>query len=159
MKLTKIFFAVIALLAVACNPNGGQGGNSGTKWENSGSLIGEWSLSSWAGSADAAPKVYIVFNEDQTFDMYQQSYSVIWFRYDGTWSLNGTTLSGKYSDGTPWNCDYTVAYSLSPKLIRLTSKSDSADVTIYESERIPDTIIDEAQNPEAVRSVKLQRFL
>jgi hypothetical protein len=153
MKLTKIFFAVIALLAVACIPNGGQGGNSGTKWENSGSLIGEWSLSSWAGSADAAPKVYIVFNEDQTFDMYQQSYSVIWFRYDGTWSLNGTTLSGKYSDGESWADSYKYSLDNEGNLL-LQSVSNSSEISVYEVAEMPDVTAVGETRCEGVGSVK-----
>lgn len=161
MRITKIFFAVVALLIVSCLPNGGNGGGTtnGPKWENNGSVVGEWSLSSWADNADAAPKIYIIFNDDNTFDMYQQSYSVIWFHYDGTWALNGTTLSGKYTDDTPWLCNYTVAFSQDPKLIRLTNQNDKDDVSIYSATEVPDTIIDESQDPEAVRSVALKRFL
>ena len=161
MRITKMFLAVAALLIVACKPNGGSGSGTtnGPKWENSGSVIGEWSLNSWAGNEEAAPKVYIVFNEDNSFDMYQQSYSVLWFHYDGVWSLNGTTLSGTYTDGTPWVSSYTVAFSKEPKLIRLTKQGDKDDVSIYSATEIPDDIIDESRDPEAVRSVALQRFL
>lgn len=161
MRITKIFLAVIALLIVACKPNGGEGGGStnDTNWENSGSVVGEWSLTSWSGNSEAAPKVYIVFNENNTFEMYQQSYSVLWFRYSGSWTLNGTTLTGKYSDGTPWTSNYTVAFSEDPKRIRLTNRNDKDDVAIYSAAEVPDEIIDESRDPEAVRSVELKRFL
>ena len=164
MKLTKIFLAVMALFTIACNNGGGNdGGNSTptTKWGTEGTLVGEWSLSSWADNAEARPQIYIAFNEDGTFTLYQQQYSVVWFRYTGTYTLTGKTLAGSYTDGTPWACDYKVDYGTlgETQLLKLTSATDSADVAIYNASEIPTDIIDESRDPEAVRSVSFKRFL
>lgn len=161
MKLTKIFLAVVALFAFACHPNNGNGGSNGgeVKWENSGSIVGEWELTQFDNSDNAKPRVYIVFNEDNTFELYQQQYTVVWVRYNGTFALNGTTLSGVYADGTPWASNYTIAYSQEPKQIRLTRTEDKNDVAIYSATIVPAEVVDEARDPDAVRSVEIERFL
>ena len=157
MKLTKIFLAVVALFAVACNPNNGN--DDGAKWVDNGSLVGEWSLTSWAGNNEAKPQIYIAFNNDSSFNLYQQNYSVIWFHYEGHYALNNNVLTGAYIDGKPLACDYKVAFSSDGKMIRLTSLKDSSDVAIYTATEIPTWIIDEAKTPEVVRSVEAERFL
>lgn len=164
MKIAKIFLAVIALFTIACNNGGGDGGNTtvpATEWGVEGTIVGEWALTSWADQSEARPKVYIAFNEDNTFDLYQQQYSVVWFRFHGTYSLNGTTLTGSYEDGTPWACNYIVDYGTqeNERRLKLTSVSDKADVAVYAEDVIPTEIIDEAKDPEVARSVKFERFL
>ena len=172
MKLTKIFLAVIALLTIACN-NGNNGGGEtkpSIKWGAEGTIVGEWALTSWAGHDEAHPEVYIAFNEDGTFALFQQQYSVVWLRYTGTYTLEGKTLKGAYTDGTPLACDYKVDYGTTDdavdgeekkeeKFLKLTSATDSADVSIYGATEIPAEILDESRDPEAVRSVAIKRFL
>ena len=172
MKLTKIFLAVIALLTIACN-NGNNGGGEtkpSIKWGAEGTIVGEWALTSWAGHDEAHPEVYIAFNEDGTFALFQQQYSVVWLRYTGTYTLEGKTLKGAYTDGTPLACDYKVDYGTidvavdgeekkEEKFLKLTSATDSADVSIYGATEIPAEILDESRDPEAVRSVAIKRFL
>ena len=86
---------------------------------------------------------------------------MVWFRFHGTYSLNGKTLTGSYEDGTPWACNYIVDYGTQEeeRRLKLTSVSDKADVSVYADEQIPTDIIDEAKDPEVVRSVKFERFL
>lgn len=163
MKLTKIFLAVIALLTIACN-NGNNGGGEtkpSIKWGAEGTIVGEWALTSWAGHDEAHPEVYIAFNEDGTFALFQQQYSVVWLRYTGTYTLEGKVLKGAYTDGTPLACNYKVDYGTKgeEKLLKLTSATDSADVSIYGATEIPTEILDESRDPEAVRSVAIKRFL
>ena len=163
MKLTKIFLAVIALLTIACN-NGNNGGGEtkpSIKWGAEGTIVGEWALTSWAGHDEAHPEVYIAFNEDGTFALFQQQYSVVWLRYTGTYTLEGKTLKGAYTDGTPLACNYKVDYGTmgEEKLLKLPSATDSADVSIYGASEIPTEILDESRDPEAVRSVAIKRFL
>lgn len=157
MKLTKIFFAIAAVLfTIACNPNGGNDDN--VKWVDNGTLIGEWTLTSWAGSEEAKPQIYMSFNDDSSFDLYQQSYSVIWFHYEGNYALNNNVLTGAYADGTPLACDYKVEFSNNGKMIRLTSTKSASDVAIYTATEIPSWIVEEAKDPEAVRSVAHKPF-
>ena len=158
MKLTKIFLAVVALFALACTPNNG-GGNDGSKWVNNGTLVGEWCLTSWAGNNEAMPQIYIAFNDDSTFNLYQKNYSVIWFQYEGSYALNNNVLTGAYSDGEALASDYKVAFSSDGKMLRLTSLTNSSDVAIYTATEIPTWIVEEAKTQEQVRSVEAERFL
>ena len=157
MKLTKIFLAVAALFAIACTPDNGD--NQSTSWVEEGSIVGEWCLTSWAGSSSAKPQIYIAFNDDGTFNLYQQAYSVIWFKYDGRYALNNNVLTGAYSDGKPLASEYKVAFSSDGKMIRLTSLTSSSDVAAYNATEVPAWIIEEAKTPQEVRSVEAERFL
>lgn len=156
MKLTKIFFAIALLFAVACHPQGSNDDN--VKWVDNGTLIGEWTLTSWAGSEEAKPQIYMSFNDDSSFDLYQQSYSVIWFHYEGNYALNNNVLTGAYADGTSLACDYKVEFSNNGKMIRLTSTKSASDVAIYTATEIPSWIVEEAKDPETVRSVAHKPF-
>lgn len=161
MKLSKIFVAILAICAfVACKPDNGNGGGGNDKeWSNSGSPVGEWVLSEWNDSAELPFGVYLRLNEDDSFDLYQHTYNVLWVHYAGTFSLNGNTLSGVYSDGESW-AEYTIQYNekSEPKQIKL-SRKDSEDVAIYTATEIPAEVTDNASDAIEVRSVEIQRFL
>lgn len=163
MKISKIF--IVALVAVlgftACvNPNNGGGGTK-IVWSEVGNPIGEWSLTEWNNSKDLPFGVYLCLNEDNTFDIYQHTYSVLWVHYHGTFSLEGSVLKGTYSDGQEWGGTYTIEYSAEPKLIRLTRTYESgvSDVSVYESTTVPEQIIEDATEAINVRSVVIERFL
>ena len=161
MKITKIFVAILALCAfAACEPNNGNNGGGGVDdiWGDNGSPIGEWVLTEWNNSKDLPFGIYLQLNEDNTFDLYQHTSNVLWVHYEGTYSLNGTTISGVYSDGESWANDYTIKYNkiAEPKQISLTS---SNNVGIYTETTIPDAVIDQATDVVVVRSGEIQRFL
>lgn len=167
MKITKIVLAVLALCAiVACNPdnnddggNGGNGGNGGITWSDSGSLVGDWVLTEWNSSTDLPMGVFLSLNEDNTFDLYQHTANVLWVHYSGTYSLNGSTLSGVYSDGEKW-ADYTIKYNNgNTKQIKLTREGDTEDVSIYTATEIPAEVIDQSSEALNVRSIIIEKFL
>ena len=163
MKITKIFVAILALCAVvACNPNNGNNGGGGVDdiWGDNGSPVGEWTLTEWNGSKELPMGVYLRLNENNTFDLYQHTFSVLWIHYEGTFSLNGTTLTGTYSDGTAWH-EYTIQYANNetPKQIKLTRKDDSEDVAIYTATEIPANVTDQATEATQVRSIVVEKFL
>ena len=163
MKISKIIVGLVVLCAaVACNPNtnSGNGGQTDTSWSDTGSPIGEWVLTEWNGSAELPMGVYLRLNEDNTFDLYQHTLSVMWAHYSGTFSLNGTTLTGTYSDGTDW-AEYSIKYNekANPKQIKLTRKSDSSDVAVYTATEIPDEVTDQANEVTRSCSVDIEKFL
>ena len=161
MKFAKIFIvAIVALFGfTACNePNpGGSGNNSTSEWNDKGTIIGEWVLTEWNGSQDLPFGVYLRFNEDNSFDLYQHTYSVLWVHYSGTFSLNDTTLSGVYSDGENWQ-QYSIKYNSKSKQIRLTNL-DNSEVSIYSATTIPSEIEEDATEALNVRSVEIEKFL
>ena len=161
MKISKIFVAILALCAfIACEPNNNNNGGGGVDdiWGDTGSPVGEWTLTEWNSSRDLPFGVYISLNEDNTFDLYQHTSNVLWVHYTGTYTFNGSTLSGVYSDGVSWATDYTIKYHkvADPKQISLTS---TGNVGIYTATTIPDTVIDQATEAVVVRSGEVKRFL
>ena len=161
MKISKIFVAILALCTfAACEPNNGNngGGEVDNLWSDSGSPVGEWVLTKWNGSDELPFGVYMRLNEDNTFDLYQHTSNVLWVHYTGTYSLNGTTLSGIYSDGENWAKSYTIMYSkqAEPKQIMLHSSNDEG---IYTETTIPDAVIDQATDAVVARSSEGERFL
>ena len=176
MKMTKIFVAVIALFSVfACASVDDGGGSNAPKieWSEQGSVVGEWNLSSWSGKSDSAPRVYLALYEDGNFDMYQQAFSVLWYHYEGTYTISeDNLLTGVYSDGEPWSTSYRVFFGYeegtfadtdmpasAPIHIRLVNEKNDKEISIYDTTTIPDEVVEEAGVPEMVRSVVLERFL
>ena len=164
MKFVKIFLvAIVAVFGFTACGNSNSGGNDGgstAQWADTGSPVGEWVLIEWNGSKDLPLGVYLRLNENNTFDLYQHTYNVLWVHYDGTFALNGSTLTGKYSDGTDW-AEYTIKYNneAEPKQIKLTRKGDTEDVAIYSATEIPSVVIDQASEATNVRSVVIEKFL
>ena len=165
MKISKIFVITIALLfgLSACTPNNNGGNNGGTKltWHKAGNPIGEWKLIEWNNSKELPFGVYLCLNSDNTFDIYQHTYSVLWVHYHGSFSLEDSLLRGTYSDGQEWGGTYSIEYCEEPKLIRLTRTHDSGttDVCIYEASKVPNEVVDDATEATNVRSIVIERFL
>ena len=96
--------AALALLAAGC---GGKDKKE-EKIPNDG-----WMLSRWNGSTDLEGKVYVQFNEDQTFTLYQNIDQPGFRKFTGTYTVDnsaetGPVLSGAYADATPWESSYVV---------------------------------------------------
>jgi len=77
-------------------------------------IVGTWNLKTIQTKAASlggqSVDVYIVFNEDNTFSLYQKIGAAgRYSSFDGTWSLLETTLTGKYSDGKVWGSSYEVS--------------------------------------------------
>ncbi len=162
MKIAKIFIvAIVALLGFTACGNPDNGGNSGSGstsgWSDSGSPVGEWVLTEWNGSKELPFGIYLRLNEDNTFDLYQHTFTVLWVHYTGTFSLNGTTLSGVYSDGEEWS-KYTIKYNKEAQQIRLTN-AEKNEVSIYTATTIPTEIVEDATEATNVRSVEFEKFL
>lgn len=147
MKSLKIFSLALLLVfaAVGCkNPSASQGG---------GELAGEWVLASWNGS-EPEFNVYIDFNENGTFEMFQQVWSFDYEYFEGTYSINGDILTGTYSNGTNWACGYK--FETLDGQLKLASQEDQSVVSIYESCTIPAEIKTEATE---TRSAEVVPFL
>ena len=97
-------------------------------------LCGEWHSTSLPVDGD----VYIDFNEDKTFELYQKIGEGAYRLYRGTWNLEENLLTGKYNDGEDWAAAYQVA--MSDKFLTLTSNNDAAEETVYERSEIPASV-------------------
>lgn len=115
-------------------------------------ITGEWSLISVETRAvtigGEQVDVYIAFNADKSFQIYQMLGTGRYRLYTGTWSLLDGVLSGKYSDGTPWGASYDVELESSDTILKLTSKSAVAEVDTYKKTPIPDSVKSNVLLPE-----------
>ena len=129
MKSFKIFSLAMMLL-VALTGCGEKEGGKGVK------VAGEWQLVQWN---DATPefKVYIDFNADGTFEMFQKVGDGPYWYTQGEYMLDAATkiLSGVYSDRYPWKYSYKV--SISDKTLEMAAVELEGYKLTYAKETIP----------------------
>ena len=75
-------------------------------------IVGDWHCQ--ATSVDA--EIYVTFTTEGTFALYQKIGEGAFRLYNGTYTLAGTVLSGKYNDGSAWGASYEVTSSDSDTL-------------------------------------------
>lgn len=117
-RIISIIALVASLLAFSsCKPE-----------EEPLNIIGTWSLSSIqtksANLGGQPVDIYVTFNEDNSFQLYQKIGQGRYTAYTGTWSLLETTLDGKYSDGTPWGSSYQVSQNDDRTTLTLSSAGE-----------------------------------
>lgn len=108
--------------------------------EGDGNVVGSWHLVSWSSLQSA--DVYLSFSESGSFDIYQRLYKPEYVHLDGTYSYDKPTLSGRYSDNTPWgSASYRVSFNADGTRMTLTSTSSTSDVSVFVKAEIPSEII------------------
>lgn len=113
-------------------------------------VAGEWQLVQWN---DATPefKVYIDFNADGTFEMYQQVWSFDYELYTGKYVVTGDVMTGTYADGSNWACGYKV--NVVDGQLTMYSQEDQSVTSLYEKCTIPEEIKTEASTTRAMEVV------
>lgn len=148
MKQIKIW-SLLAMLVVAmtsCGDDKEKQNNSGAGPDepvSENSIVGDWHLTSWGGNTDIAD-VYISFDANGTFDLYQKAYNAGYDHYTGRYSLSngGRLLSGTYSDNVPWATSYACGIDKSGNKLSLLSQNGEEVLSIYTKSTIPDDIED-----------------
>lgn len=151
MKSLKIFS--LAMLFVMALTSCEVEVNPGEKPGDKGALSGEWVLTSW-NEAEPEFHVYVDFNDDNTFEIYQQVWSFDYELYTGTYEINGDIVTGVYADGSNWACGYKFAKS--GDTLTMYSQEDKSVTSVYTKCEIPAEIKDEAT---ATRSAEVVPFL
>ena len=133
--MKKILYVICAALLIAgC-------GNKEEKKNLDELLIGEWHSTSLSIS-DAytyAGEVYIGFNADKTFDLYQKIGEGAFRLYRGSWNIDGDVLAGKYNDGEEWGTRYQI--SIDGKTLTMKYSIHDSEVTsVYTSVVIPSEV-------------------
>lgn len=143
MKSFKIISLAMMLL-VALTGCGEKEGGKGVK------VAGEWQLVQWN---DATPefKVYIDFNADGTFEMYQQVWSFDYELYTGKYVVTGDVMTGTYADGSNWACGYKV--NVVDGQLTMYSQEDQSVTSLYVKCTIPEEIKAEASTTRAMEVV------
>ena len=93
--MKKNILVLFAVVAMACC----------RKEEKPLDITGEWRLSgieTKVSIGDETVVVYLSFNADRSFMLYQMIVAGRYRAYSGSWFLSGNTLTGIYSDGRPW---------------------------------------------------------
>ena len=106
-------------------------------------VSGQWHLvsSDKIDIEEADIDVYISFSAGR-FELYQKISGGRYRYFSGNYSVDGSSLSGTYSDGTAWGGQYTVA--VSGGTLVMTATNASAEVCTYESTQIPQDIISDS---------------
>lgn len=134
MKARIILFAVLAMIVAACG-----GKNDEKKGLD---ISGQWELidieTKAAQIGEAEIQVYIEFNKDNTFNLWQMIGAGRFEKMTGTWTLNQNVLSGKYSDKKDWGTTYDVAVE-SGNLV-MTEMKTGKETCIYRKCTIPSDI-------------------
>lgn len=132
------------LMLLALTGCGEKEGGKGVK------VAGEWQLVQWN---DVTPefKVYIDFNADGTFEMYQQVWSFDYELYTGKYVVTGDVMTGTYADGSNWACGYKV--NVVDGQLTMYSQEDQSVTSLYEKCTIPEEIKAEASTTRAMEVV------
>lgn len=99
-------------------------------------IVAEWQLTEMTDyEASALPSIYIEFTADLNFVIYQKVGDVPRYRkYDGTYSVDGTVINGKYSDGEDWGSSYRAAFEADGDVLVMTAFTTEKDGTVTEGE-------------------------
>ena len=98
-------------------------------------LCTEWHSTTLSlGGAD----IYLSFEENNTFELYQKIVEGAYRLYRGTWNLEEDLLTGKYNDGEDWAAAYQI--SIDGKTLTMTSQNDASEVSVYEKKEISATV-------------------
>lgn len=129
--MKKLLFIFTALMIIA---------STGCKKEEKpidcmATLPGEWHCA----PEDIDAEVYASFKEDGSFDLYQKIGEGRYRHYTGTWTCEGSTLSGVYSDGVAWGSSYTMDFKDNDNMT-LTALNGSEEVMAYTRESVPSEV-------------------
>lgn len=99
-------------------------------------IVAEWQLTEMTDyEASALPSIYIEFTADLNFVIYQKVGDVPRYRkYNGTYSVDGTVINGKYSDGEDWGSSYRAAFEADGDILVMTAFTTEKDGTVTEGE-------------------------
>lgn len=112
-------------------------------------IVNEWHLVEFAGQP-AEFDVYVDFNEDATFEMYERNFTYEYVYSNGDYVLSGNDLTGTYADGTEWNYTYRAEVSADGKVLRL--HTTDGTMSVYKQEAIPESVKANAVEPASVRA-------
>ena len=117
-------------------------GDKGSDSKKGLDITGQWELidieTKVVHIGEAEIEVYIEFNKDNTFNLWQMIGAGRFEKMTGTWILNQNVLSGKYSDGKAWGANYEVGIE-SGNLVMTETKQD-IQTYIYRKCTIPSDI-------------------
>ncbi len=149
--VSLLAFLFVGLMLAGCPPKETE--CEGSDCGDAADVYG-WHMTQWeiGGATSEMPKdVYVKFNTDGGFELYQDITGPF-TKYTGTYSFDGTTLSGTYSDGQAWAHSYTVSgvskvtfeSTDAAATMVMTATDDATNKSSFASGVIPAGVIDDA---------------
>lgn len=120
---------------------------------------GQWHLTSWNGKAPKGFDIWMELLPDGTCTIWQKTVTSTYTRLDGTFSASGNILSGVYSDGIPWNCDYEYSLPETGNQLVLMSLNGESVTSIYTREEIPESVRTPLFSKASANESDIFRFL
>lgn len=109
-------------------------------------ITGEWELSNIAAKTKSVTighetvSVYVSFNSDNSFVLYQKLGEGFYRKFNGSWTLVEALLSGKYSDGNAWATDYQLSLSDDGNYLTMTPIKADSEELVYKKTSIPEKV-------------------
>ena len=114
-----MLIALLSLFVLSCKKD---------KQPDTMDITGEWELVDIQTKSitigDQVIETFIVFNEDNTFNLRQMLGAGRYREYNGSWNLEGTLLEGTYDDGSRWAAAYKV--SIMDGMLHMTPEHDES---------------------------------
>ena len=104
-------------------------------------LVGEWQLKTWTGETPQDFDIYLSFDADNTFEIYQRLAEVKYQKFTGSYQVQNDVLSGKYSGGKNFGSTYDISFNESGSTLTLTSATNVTEVSVYERSTIPISVM------------------
>ncbi len=150
MKNLKIW-SLMALVLVAMSSCDG----SESKQPMAGieKIYNEWKLVTWGG-VDAPFTVYIDFNEDGSYELFQQIYDLSFVKFSGKYNISGDIITGTYADGSNWKSGYKVGISGDGSTLTMYSQEDVSIEGVYQTTIIPEDVKAEGNGTRVAADVE-----
>ena len=126
MKRILYIAALIMITLTGCNKNNDK--------EQIPAICGQWK--SVELSSDIS--IFLSFDKDGTFQMYQHVKDSGYELYNGQWNINSDILSGKYNDDEEWA--YTYEFHVADGFLTLKPIEGDEFENVFISYQIPDVI-------------------
>ena len=150
--MKTIFRLILALSVLAAAASCGEKDKGPAVSEK---IVAEWHLVGVSGMT-SVPQVYVDFAQDMSFELYQKVGEGRYRKYEGTYTVAGSVVSGQYSDGEKWGSDYKASFE--GEKMTLTAQNGSEGACTYEKKALSDT--DKAEAVLVTKSVEdCPRFL
>lgn len=102
-------------------------------------ITGQWELMDMQTKAiqigEVEIEVYLEFNADKTFNIWQKIGEGRHREFTGTWEITDNSLSGKYSDGKEWGSVYEV--SMEDGNLNLSETKSGTETYVYHKCQLP----------------------
>ena len=134
MKFRLIMILAVSLIMASCG---------GEKQPKALDITGQWELTDITETKSVQIgsekiEIYIDFKSDNTFALWQKLGEGRHRKYEGTWTLTESVLTGKYSDGKAWGASYEV--SIEDGTLVMSEQKAGMQTYIYHSCTIPSSL-------------------